>query len=38
MSEKIKEITEGSFLRVNEEGKAYWGGNLRAEAALMTFI
>ncbi len=25
MSEKLNEITEGSFLRVNEEGKAYWG-------------
>ena len=25
MSEKLSEITEGSFLRVNEEGKAYWG-------------
>ena len=25
MSEKFNEITEGSFLRVNEEGKAYWG-------------
>ena len=25
MNEKLNEITEGSFLRVNEEGKAYWG-------------
>ena len=25
MSEKLNEITEGSFLRVNEKGKAYWG-------------
>ena len=25
MSEKLNKITEGSFLRVNEEGKAYWG-------------
>ncbi len=25
MSEKLNEITEGSFLRVNKEGKAYWG-------------
>ena len=25
MSDKLNEITEGSFLRVNEEGKAYWG-------------
>ena len=25
MSEKLNEITKGSFLRVNEEGKAYWG-------------
>ena len=25
MSEKIKEIRDGSFLCVNEEGKAYWG-------------
>ena len=25
MSEKFNEITNGSFLRVNEEGKAYWG-------------
>lgn len=24
MSEKFNEITEGSFLCVNEEGKAYW--------------
>ena len=32
MSEKLNEITEGSFLRVNEEGKAYWD-NLRAAVA-----
>lgn len=25
MSDKLNEITKGSFLRVNEEGKAYWG-------------
>ena len=25
MSDKLNEITEGSFLRVNKEGKAYWG-------------
>ena len=25
MSEKLNEIAKGSFLRVNEEGKAYWG-------------
>ena len=25
MSEKFNEIAKGSFLRVNEEGKAYWG-------------
>lgn len=25
MSEKLNEITNGSFLRVNEQGKAYWG-------------
>ena len=25
MSEEIKEIRDGSFLCVNEEGKAYWG-------------
>lgn len=25
MNEKLNEITNGSFLRVNEEGKAYWG-------------
>lgn len=25
MSEKLNEIIEGSFLRVNEQGKAYWG-------------
>ena len=25
MNEKLNEITEDSFLRVNEEGKAYWG-------------
>ena len=25
MSDKLNEITEGSFLRVNEKGKAYWG-------------
>ena len=25
MSEKLNEIANGSFLRVNEEGKAYWG-------------
>ena len=31
MSEKLNEITEGSFLRVNKEGKAYWD-NLAAEA------
>ena len=31
MNEKLNEITEGSFLRVNEQGKAYWG-NLRAVA------
>lgn len=25
MNEKLNEIAKGSFLRVNEEGKAYWG-------------
>ena len=25
MSDKLNEIAKGSFLRVNEEGKAYWG-------------
>ena len=25
MSNELNEITEGSFLRVNKEGKAYWG-------------
>ena len=25
MSEKFNEIAKGSFLRVNEEGKTYWG-------------
>ena len=25
MSEKLNEIAKGSFLRVNEQGKAYWG-------------
>ena len=25
MNEKFNEIAKGSFLRVNEEGKAYWG-------------
>ena len=25
MGDKLNEITEGSFLRVNKEGKAYWG-------------
>lgn len=25
MSKKLNEIIEGSFLRVNEQGKAYWG-------------
>lgn len=29
MSEKLNEITEGSFLRVNKEGKAYWGQSER---------
>ena len=25
MSDKLNEIAKGSFLRVNEQGKAYWG-------------
>ena len=25
MNEKLNEIAKGSFLRVNEQGKAYWG-------------
>ena len=25
MNDKLNEIAKGSFLRVNEEGKAYWG-------------
>ena len=25
MNEKLNEIVKGSFLRVNEQGKAYWG-------------
>ena len=36
MSEKLNEITEGSFLRVNEEGKAYWGQSEGGSGAITT--
>ena len=36
MSDKLNEITEGSFLRVNEEGKAYWGQSEGGGGAVTT--
>ena len=38
MSEKLNEITEGSFLRVNEEGKAYWGQSEGGSGGAITTL
>ena len=38
MSEKLNEITEGSFLRVNEEGKAYWGQSEGGSSGAITTL